>query len=538
MKSQSGHDAVNGVKDPNKDSNKDSGKESSHSGLQRYISRSGHCSRRKAAELIKEGKVELDGQVCTEPWQPVRPGQRVKVSGVGIRSGEDKRLLYLALYKPPGYLTTNADPQGRACTIDLIRPIYNESLFHVGRLDKNSSGLIFFTNDGDFAQAVQHPSKSIEKEYEVKTRRGIPEFMLKHWQRGVEIDGVRYKLNGYQMLGHREVRLTLTEGLNREIRRVFEHFHIHLKRVHRLRIGTVKLYGLAPGEFRSLRPHEIKVLQSGGNPEPREFAGDSGPWGAARKRKNVPGRQDGHPSGENQRGLYNTPSRPYQGKPKGRPQDKPQGKWEGKREGRPQGKPQGKWEDRREGRPEGKPQGKWEGKREGRPQGTWEGRPQGKWEDKREGKPQGKWEDKREGKPQDKWEDKREGRPQGKWEGKREGRPQSKWEDKREGKPQGKWEDRREGRPQGKWEGKREGRPQSKWEGKREGKPQGKWEGKREGKSQGKWEGRPQGKPQDSGRSRKPSQRSGRPAGSGQSRSGSGHPAGGRNRNQGYKGRG
>ncbi|MEM9425004.1 MAG: S4 domain-containing protein, partial [Spirochaetota bacterium] len=86
-----------------------------HPSLQRYISQAGHCSRRKAAQLIEEGKVELDGQVCTVPWQPVEPRQRVKVEGVGIRK-EKKRLLYLALHKPSGYLTTNSDPQGRSST--------------------------------------------------------------------------------------------------------------------------------------------------------------------------------------------------------------------------------------------------------------------------------------------------------------------------------------------------------------------------------------------------------------------------------------
>ena len=235
-----------------------------HPGLQCYISQSGHCSRRKAAALIAEGKVELDGQVYTTPWQPVKPGQRVKVAGVGIHKAQR---LYLALHKPSGYLSTNSDPEGRPCAIDLLKPIYKERLFHVGRLDKNSSGLIFFTNDGHFAQAIQHPSALMEKEYEVKTRKGIPEFMLRHWQRGITIAGLHYRLCRYQLLGYRKVHLVLTEGLNREIRRVFEHFHIPLKRVHRLRIGTVQLRGLAPGQFRQLKPFELRALRAGQNTE-------------------------------------------------------------------------------------------------------------------------------------------------------------------------------------------------------------------------------------------------------------------------------
>ncbi len=243
------------------------GEEQSLPSLQRYISQSGYCSRRKAAALIAGGKVQLNGEVCSEPWRPVRPGQRVWVAGVGI-SGNPKRL-YLALHKPPGYLSSNSDPEGRPCAIDLIQPLYHERLFHVGRLDKNSSGLLLFTNDGNFANNVQHPSRAVEKEYLVRTRKSIPEFMLEHWQRGIEIDSVRYRLRNYQMIGHREVRLVLVEGLNREIRRVFEHFHIPLKRVHRLRIGSVKLHGLAPGQFRPLKPYEQKALQSGSNPKPK-----------------------------------------------------------------------------------------------------------------------------------------------------------------------------------------------------------------------------------------------------------------------------
>ncbi len=272
-----------------------------HPSLQRYISKSGHCSRRKAAELIAAGKVELDGRICTEAWQPVRPGQGVRAEGVGIQPRPVQSLLYLALHKPPGYLTSNSDPEGRPCAIDLIRPVYSERLFHVGRLDKNSSGLIFFTNDGDFAQAVQHPSRRVEKEYEVKTRKYIPEFLLRHWMRGIAIDGVKYQLRRYQMIGQRQVRLVLTEGLNREIRRVFEHFHIPLKRVHRLRIGIVKLSGLAPGAFRKLRPYELKALQS-----------DEGPQDLSSpvKRKQQSARHDGRHK-KAQRGLYNAPARPF-----------------------------------------------------------------------------------------------------------------------------------------------------------------------------------------------------------------------------------
>lgn len=232
-------------------------------GLQRFISRSGYCSRRKAAQLIDEGRVRVNNEVCTVPWQEVSDQDKVSVDGAVIKSGLSGRKLYLALHKPPGYLCTNSDPEGRPCAIDLLKPVFKERLFHVGRLDKNSSGLIFFTNDGDFAQQVQHPSNVIEKEYQVKTRTQIPEFMLEHWRRGIVVEGVKYRLKNYRLLGSREVSLILTEGLNREIRRVFEHFNIAVKRVHRLRIGQVRLKGIAMGTFRPLSGYEIKSLLAG-----------------------------------------------------------------------------------------------------------------------------------------------------------------------------------------------------------------------------------------------------------------------------------
>ena len=228
--------------------------------LQLYISRAGIASRRKAADFITEKRVKVNNRVILEPWHLVQEQDTVSIDNKAIKLQTDKKI-YIALYKPPRYLTSNYDPQGRPLAIDLIKPIVSQRLFHVGRLDYNSSGLIIYTNDGDFAQTMSHPSFEIEKEYLVTTRYHIPEELLNHWLDGITIEGVTYYLEDYQLQGEHSVKLTLLEGRNREIRTVFNYHNIPLKRVHRKRIGNITLRNLQPGQFRLLQKQEIRYFQ-------------------------------------------------------------------------------------------------------------------------------------------------------------------------------------------------------------------------------------------------------------------------------------
>jgi 23S rRNA pseudouridine2605 synthase len=223
--------------------------------LQVYLARSGVASRRKSEELITAGRVAVNGAVVTRLGTKVRVDERVTVDGKRVRP-VDKRV-YLAVHKPPGFLCSNRDPEGRPLVADLVRDSVSTRVFHVGRLDYLSSGLIFLTNDGSFATTVMHPSSEIEKEYQVETDAPIPQELLQSFERGVLVEGVRYRLRRFAREGANRVRVTLVEGKNREIRRVFDAAGLPAKRVHRVRIGPVHLGPLRSGEFRHLSREEV-----------------------------------------------------------------------------------------------------------------------------------------------------------------------------------------------------------------------------------------------------------------------------------------
>jgi 23S rRNA pseudouridine2605 synthase len=146
--------------------------------------------------------------------------------------------------------------------VDLL-PRQWKRLYNVGRLDYRSSGLIIFTNDGDFAAKVSHPSAKIEKEYLVEATGPVPDSMLEQFSRGLEIEGVYYRAAAIERLGRKALRVTLVEGKNREIRRVFSHFHLHPGKLHRVRIGAVLLGSLGVGESRPLTGEELRGLHYG-----------------------------------------------------------------------------------------------------------------------------------------------------------------------------------------------------------------------------------------------------------------------------------
>jgi 23S rRNA pseudouridine2605 synthase len=175
------------------------------------------------------------------------------------------RMIYIALHKPKGYISANSDPQGRHLASELFSSSIHDRLFHVGRLDFLSTGLILYTNDGEFARIVSHPRNQIEKEYLVETGRTIPEDFLRLYARGVRVADALYRCKGYEQRGDRSARITLTEGKNRELRTVFASRGIRLKRVHRIRIGTVGLKGIAAGRFRRLTEREVRWFYDHGS---------------------------------------------------------------------------------------------------------------------------------------------------------------------------------------------------------------------------------------------------------------------------------
>jgi 23S rRNA pseudouridine2605 synthase len=216
------------------------------------------ASRRASEAIIAEGRVSVNGAVVTEPGTKVGPGDVVCVDGKEIHLELDKR--YVLLNKPSGYVCSLSDDRGRPVAADLLKEAYHERLYNVGRLDMYSCGLIIFTNDGDFAAKLSHPSAEMEKEYIVDASLPLPRHLAKDFMGGIRIDGVFYRAKEAEELNARRLRVVLVEGKNREIRRIFEYYGVGIKRLIRIRIGNVGIGQLEEGQFRDLSVKEVSGL--------------------------------------------------------------------------------------------------------------------------------------------------------------------------------------------------------------------------------------------------------------------------------------
>lgn len=233
--------------------------------LQVYLAHAGVASRRASEALITAGRVSVNGQSVSTLGKKVLPTDTVCVDGIPVAI--ESSLYYIALNKPPEYLCSASDPEGRRLAKNLLPPEIQERLYNVGRLDYLSCGLIIFTNDGDFAAKVSHPSAEIEKEYIVEASGLIPDEVAEEFANGVLIDGVSYRAEGIERLGRKTLRIVLIEGKNREIRRVLSHFRLHPVKLQRIRIGPVILGNLEQGKTRPLTPKELKGFHLGNAPK-------------------------------------------------------------------------------------------------------------------------------------------------------------------------------------------------------------------------------------------------------------------------------
>lgn len=225
--------------------------------LQKYLSDCGVASRRKAEELILSGHVQVNGKTVTEMGVKVDASRdKVLLDGNNVAAVDEK--IYLALNKPRGVISAVSDQFGRKCVTDLIGSEYR--IFPVGRLDYNTSGLILLTNDGEFANRVMHPRNNIEKIYIVKISGGIKPESLDKLRRGVKIDGVKTSPASVEIMEEREkstlIAITIFEGRNRQVRKMFEAVGARTLRLERISIGSVTLGNLKPGEFRLLTKEE------------------------------------------------------------------------------------------------------------------------------------------------------------------------------------------------------------------------------------------------------------------------------------------
>ncbi len=233
--------------------------------IQKIIADSGLCSRRKAEELIEKGKVKVNGHPCKLGDKALPGKDMITVGGELITVDKRRKLYYIMLHKPRGYVTTTSDELGRKCVTELLENI-PERVYPIGRLDKDSEGLLLFTNDGGFANDMMHPSRHISKTYRVTVRPDITEQQLVQLASGVEIDGRKTAECNVVVLdkqvGRVVLQMTIFEGRNRQIRKMCETVGLEVARLKRTAVGPVKLGMLKPGSFRELKPDELRALRN------------------------------------------------------------------------------------------------------------------------------------------------------------------------------------------------------------------------------------------------------------------------------------
>lgn len=226
--------------------------------LQAYLARCGVASRRASEAYIAAGRVSVNGSVVTQLGTKVSPGDVVRVDGDEIALETEKR--YVLLNKPAGYVCSLADEKGRPVAADLLKSVYAERLYNVGRLDMFSTGLIIFTNDGEFAATLSHPSAELEKEYVVRTSTSLPRTLARDFEKGIRIGNTFYRCVSAQEINSHAMRIVLIEGKNREIRNVFACYEVGIKYLKRVRIGNIVADELKEGAFRALTQQEIRGL--------------------------------------------------------------------------------------------------------------------------------------------------------------------------------------------------------------------------------------------------------------------------------------
>lgn len=229
--------------------------------LQKFMADNGVASRRKCEEMIEQGLVKVNGNRA-HIGDKVDP-KRDKVSVSGKRIAVQDKMKYILLHKPRGYITTMQDEQGRKCVAELVSDV-GARIYPVGRLDRESEGMLLMTNDGAFSNAMTHPTRHVPKTYRVTIRPKITDEQINAFHNGIEIDGRMTAPAGLRVIEKTEGRVVceviLYEGRNRQIRRMFEELGIEVARLKRTAVGSVKLGMLPAGKWRELTEEEVRKL--------------------------------------------------------------------------------------------------------------------------------------------------------------------------------------------------------------------------------------------------------------------------------------
>lgn len=230
--------------------------------LNKFISNAGICSRREADVLISTGVIEVNGKTITEMGYKVKPGDEVKYDGTVIRS-EKKQ--YVLLNKPKNFITTMDDPQGRKTAYQLVEKACSERIYPVGRLDRNTTGLLMFTNDGDMAKRLTHPRYEVAKLYHVTVDKPLKNEQLNLLLEGVELDdGAFVKADKVEFIPdsrNREVGVEIHSGKNRVVRRMFEAIGFSVIKLDRVKFAGLTKKDLPRGTYRHLTEKEIAFLK-------------------------------------------------------------------------------------------------------------------------------------------------------------------------------------------------------------------------------------------------------------------------------------
>ena len=231
--------------------------------MQKYLAMCGVASRRKAEELISGGHVKVDGFVVNVQGVSVDPNNRVEVDGKLVKMEE--KMTYIMLNKPAGYVSTAKDQFDRPTVLDLVKGV-KERVYPVGRLDYETEGLLLLTNDGELANRLSHPSHNVDKEYLVVVKGPFSQDIGEIFTKGIMIDGKKTKpakIEHVETLNHKTtIRVTLSEGRNRQIRRTLEDVNRTIVSLKRVSVGDLKLGEMKVGKWRELNSKEIQYLKS------------------------------------------------------------------------------------------------------------------------------------------------------------------------------------------------------------------------------------------------------------------------------------